>query len=79
MRNVSVKNLIALTLAMILLAATILTGCGRTVAPDPNAFKIFYVNNSETGIVAVDYDIKSNSSDLDAVIAELIEQLGKIP
>ncbi|MBQ7614000.1 MAG: GerMN domain-containing protein [Butyrivibrio sp.] len=79
MRNVSVKNLIALTLAMILLAATILTGCGRTVAPDPNAFKIFYVNNSETGIVAVDYDIKSNSSDLDAVIAELIEQLGKMP
>ncbi len=79
MRNVSVKNLIALTLAMILLAATVLTGCGRTVAPDPNAFKIFYVNNSETGIVAVDYDIKSNSSDLDAVITELIEQLGKMP
>lgn len=79
MRNVSVKNLIALSLAMILLAATVLTGCGRTVAPDPNAFKIFYVNNSETGIVAVDYDIKSNSSDLDAVITELIEQLGKMP
>ncbi len=79
MRNVSVKNLIALTLAMILLAATVLTGCGRTIAPDPNAFKIFYVNNSETGIVAVDYDIKSNSSDLDAVITELIEQLGKMP
>jgi germination protein M len=59
--------------------ASLLVGCERRERPDPDAFKIFYVNNSETGIVAVDYEIKSSMSDTEAVIAELITQLGTMP
>lgn len=73
------KNIISFCLAMILLVSAFVTGCGKNTPPDPNAFKLFYVNNSETGIVAVDYVIQSNQSDIDAVISELIEQLGKMP
>ena len=73
----SFKNRIALFLVMALVL--VLTGCEKKVPSDPNAFKIFYVNNSETGIVAVEYAIQSNPSDVDAVIGELMEQLGKMP
>ena len=73
----ALKNRIALFLVMVL--ALSLIGCERKAPVDPNAFKLFYVNNSETGIVAVEYDIKSNKADTDAVIGELIEQLGKMP
>ena len=54
----------------------VLAGCQREQQSDPDAFKIFYVNNSETGIMAVDYEIQSSLSDSEAVIDELIEQLG---
>ena len=73
----ALKNRIALFLVMVL--ALSLIGCERKAPVDPNAFKLFYVNNSETGIVAVEYDIKSNKADTDAVIGELVEQLGKMP
>ncbi|MBE5826138.1 MAG: hypothetical protein E7307_05815 [Butyrivibrio sp.] len=73
------KNIIALLLALIL-GATSLTGCsiGRSSADD-ESFKLFYVNNSETAIVAVDYEIQSSSVDTEAVIEELLEQLGTMP
>ncbi len=73
----TLKNRIALFLVMAL--ALLLVGCERKAPIDPDAFKLFYVNNSETGIVAVEYDILSDLSDTDAVIGELIEQLGKMP
>ncbi len=75
------KKRIALFLVPVLVMALGfgLVGCtGREVA-DPDAFKLFYVNNSETGIVAVEYEIQSNMDDVDAVISELMEQLGKMP
>ncbi len=73
----ALKNRIALFLVPAL--ALLLVGCERRAPMDPDAFKLFYVNNSETGIVAVEYDIQSDLSDTDAVIGELIEQLGKMP
>ncbi len=72
------NRIVSLVLAVVLMAS-LLVGCERRERPDPDAFKIFYVNNSETGIVAVDYEIKSYMSDTEAVIAELITQLGTMP
>ena len=69
------NRIISFSAAFVLLLGMI-TGCGRADANDPDAFKIFYVNNSETGIMAVDYEIQSDISDTMAVIGELIEQLG---
>jgi germination protein M len=69
-----------ITCAVLIVCMTVLmAGCGRKEAVDPDAFKLFYVNNSETGIVAVNYDIKSSLQDTDAVIRELIGQLGTMP
>ena len=79
MKRINVlKNRI--TCAVLIVCMTVLmVGCGRKEAVDPDAFKLFYVNNSETGIVAVNYDIKSSLQDTDAVIRELIGQLGTMP
>ncbi len=74
----SAKRILSLIL-ITALVMTVLSGCEKRVKNDPNAFKIYYVNNSETGIVAVDYEIKSPLSDPEAVAAELIEQLGTMP
>ena len=54
-------------------------GCGQKEVSDPDAFKLFYVNNNETGIIAVDYKINSNLSDTESVIQELISRLGEMP
>ena len=72
------KKIIVLSVVLSLIMAC-LAGCGSREVRDPNAFKLFYVNNSETAIVAVDYDIQSDMSDTDAVIAELIRQLSQMP
>ncbi len=72
----ALKNRIALFLVMALGLMTV--GCSPK-AVDPEAFKLFYVNNNETGIVAVEYEPENDLSDVDAVISELIEQLGKMP
>ncbi len=71
-----IKNRIISFAMAITLLCLVLTGCQKKEIEDPDAFKIFYVNNSETGIMAVDYEIKSDKSDIDEVISELIEQLG---
>lgn len=58
----------------------VVTGCGGSpAASSGDGFKIYYVNNSETGIVAVDYEIISNPSNVHAVIDELIGQLETMP
>ena len=44
-----------------------------------NEVKIYYVNSSETGIIANDYTLTSDIDDTEAVIAELIEQLSNTP
>ena len=74
----NLKNRIACVFLAVCMMASAL-GCAKSDAVDPDSFKLFYVNNSETGIVAVGYDIKSPLSDIDAVIAELISQLETMP
>jgi germination protein M len=61
------------------LALFVLVGCETADVSDPDAFKLYFVNNSETGIVAVDYEIESSLSDSEAVISELIDQLRTMP
>ena len=77
-RGFSFINRIALLLAVMILTVA-LAGCSKKDIPDPDSFKLFYVNNSETGIVAVEYEIQNNLSDMDAVIEELIGQLETLP
>lgn len=73
----SIKNRIfALCL---LLAFALISGCGSSNTSSGDGFKIYYVNNNETGIVAVDYDIISDQQNVHAVIDELIGQLGTMP
>ena len=72
------KNRITCAVLIVCMVA-LMAGCGRKEAVDPDGFKLFYVNNSETGIVAVNYDITSSMQDTDAVIRELIGQLGTMP
>ena len=72
------KNRITCAVLIVCLV-TLMAGCGKREAVGTDGFKLFYVNNSETGIVAVNYDIKSPMNDTDAVIGELINQLGTMP
>lgn len=67
-------------LAVLAVVVMSLAGCeGRKPEVANDSFKLFYVNNSETAIVEVDYEIRSSSSDIEAVIEELLDQLGTMP
>lgn len=74
-----------IVLALILAACMTMTACAGKLGmsgdaeDDDNKVKIYYVNSSETGIVADDYTLTSDIKDTDAVIAELIEQLSQNP
>ena len=73
-----IKNRIPVFLFSLVLFAV--TGCsGATTKDIGDGFKIYYVNNNETGIVAIDYEIISNPSNVHAVIDELIGQLETMP
>ena len=78
MRTFGVKRILSVVLAAVM-TVLCLVGCDVKEQPDPDSFKLYYVNNSETGIIAVDYEIKSDLSDSEAVIAELIAQLETLP
>ena len=56
MRNISKNRILSVFLAAAL-AILSLVGCETKAPSDPDAFKLYFVNNSETGIVAVDYEI----------------------
>lgn len=71
------KRLLFFLIAAVLLIS--LSGCERKPGAGTGSFKIYYVNNSETGIMAVDYEIRAQKDDPDAVIPELLEQLGTMP
>ena len=72
-------------LAFILAICMTMTACAGNLGMSgdsekaDNKVKIYYVNSSETGIVADDYTLTSDIKDTDAVIAELIEQLSQNP
>lgn len=72
-------NRIAAFIMMSVLTALSLTGCEASPISDPDAFKLYYVNNSETGIVAVDYEIESSEDNLEDVITELLDKLRTMP
>ncbi|SEQ48293.1 GerMN domain-containing protein [Butyrivibrio sp. TB] len=74
-----------IVLALILAVCMTMTACAGKIGMSgdaekaDNEVKIYYVNSSETGIVADDYTLTSDIKDTDAVIAELIEQLSQNP
>ena len=72
------KKLIAFFL-IVAMSATVLFGCGRQQKKTADSFRLFYVNNSETGIIAVDYELKNDVNDTDAVIEELVNEMSKMP
>lgn len=79
-----VKRKVALVL--MLCAYVVITSCGNNSIQVENydtaadgEVKIYYVNSSETGIVANDYTLTSDTEDTEAVIAELIDQLSQNP
>lgn len=54
----------------------LLEACGQR-EEFANTFKIYYVNNNETGILSEEYG--TNSSETQALVEELLEKLGTIP
>ncbi len=72
------KRIISVILAFSMVVLC-LFGCGKKEERDPNALRIFYVNSSKTGILAVDYVPKSDKSDTNAIISELVEELSRMP
>lgn len=56
------------------LAVLVLGACGSETAVNGTIYKIYYVNKEETKIYSAEYD--SETQDTEALLAELIEQLG---
>lgn len=56
------------------LAVMVLGACGSETAVNGTIYKIYYVNKEETKIYSAEYD--SETQDTEALLAELIEQLG---
>lgn len=72
------KNRIIPVLSVLLLIAA-LVGCEKKSQADFGAFKVYYVNTSETGIISENYVLESDLSDSRAVIDELLQVLATIP
>ena len=72
------KNRIISVLSVLLLIAA-LVGCEKKSQADSGAFKVYYVNTSETGIISENYALESDLSDSRAVIDELLQVLATIP
>ena len=72
-----IRNLCLLLASTMLLPA--LSGCGKEEEESEQKIKVYYVNNSETGIISQDYELTAPVNDTDAVIKELIEVLGQMP
>ena len=60
-----------------LLVMFILPACGKNRETYAHNFLVYYVNNEETGIISREY--RTNSSDIETQIDELISLLGTIP
>lgn len=54
-----------------------LSGCSRNEKMEGTAYQVYYVNNTETSIFSNEY--RTNSTDTEAVLAELLEQLKAMP
>ncbi|MCR4901938.1 MAG: GerMN domain-containing protein [Butyrivibrio sp.] len=72
------KNLIFLIISMLII--TYVAGCGNKQPEiNENAVQIYYVNKSETGIVAQEYELTADKANTVDALAEMVEQLGTIP
>ena len=79
MRKIAnVKNLIVLILVMFFVVN--ISSCSSQQEEQNRQVKqVYYVNKAETAIVAQDYEIQAELTDVPSVIEELITQLGTIP
>jgi len=66
-----------LTTITSLLVLLILPACGRNRDTYAQSFLVYYINNEETGIVTREY--RTNSTDIETQVDELIGLLGTIP
>ena len=67
-------------LCVVSILSIAMTGCGKKAEePKEGTIKVYYVNNSETGIVSTDYVLMADKGDTEAAINELIEVLGQMP
>ena len=79
MRKIAnIKNLIVLMLAMFFVVS--MSSCSSQQEEQNRQVKqVYYVNKAETAIVAQNYEIQAELTDVPSVIEELITQLGTIP
>ena len=74
----NIKNLIVLMLAMFFVVS--MSSCSSQQEEQNRQVKqVYYVNKAETAIVAQDYEIQAELTDVPSVIEELITQLATIP
>lgn len=59
---------------LLVLTVMVITACGSENAVDGNIYQIYYVNKEETKIYSAEYD--SETQDTEALLGELLEQLG---
>lgn len=71
------KRIMPVFIGMLIMVTSV--SCERKSRDDSSAFKIYYVNSSETGIVSENYEIQSDKSDSKAVINELVTALETMP
>lgn len=53
------------------------SACGKGEAKNGTVYKIFYVNDDNTGVLSYDYE--TESTDTDAVLLELLDQMETMP
>ena len=79
MRKIAnIKNLIVLMLAMFF-TVTMSSCSSQQEEQNRQVKQVYYVNKAETAIVAQDYEIQAELTDVPGVIEELITQLSTIP
>lgn len=71
------KKRIILVLVLICLTLLTASACGKREAKNGTVYKIFYVNDSNTGVLSYDYE--TESTDTDRVLEELLEQMETMP
>lgn len=63
--------------ALFCLTLLAVSACGKREAKNGTVYKIFYVNDDNTGVLSYDYE--TESTDTDDVLQELLDQMGTMP
>lgn len=56
-----------------------LVSCAPKKAEPTESFKLYYVNNEETKVLSVDYEIKSSPTDTEGILDEIFNMLETMP